>query len=104
LLLGCGGSDDATITHEVEVLIGEPGAAANAAERALVDRGSEAILFLETGLWRADAPGRKRILRTLERIGDPEALPIAEHVAARDPDPLVRERAADLASALRRSD
>lgn len=102
LALGCActSTDDQRIEHEVEVLIAEPGAAADAAEAALVSRGRAAILFLETGLWEADARGRERVLRTLEKIGDPEALPIAEYVARRDVDPEVRERAARVVRAL----
>lgn len=102
LLLGCSSADHRSIDHEVAVLIAEPGAAADAAEAALVERGRDAILFLETGLWEADARGRQRILRTLEKIGDREALPIAEYVARHDSDPAVRERAAKLVEALKK--
>ena len=93
LLAGCASSGDRAIEREVDVLIGEPGAAADAAESALVARGADAILFLETGLWRASPHGRKRVIRTLESIGDPEALAIIEIMAARDPDAEVRARA-----------
>lgn len=93
LLAGCAGGDDRMIEREVEALIGEPGAAADAAESALVERGHGAILFLETGLWRADPRGRRRIVRVLESIGDPAALPIVAILARRDADPEVRARA-----------
>ena len=92
-LVACAADDSRRIEREVEVLIGEPGAAADAAESALVERGPEAILFLETGLWRADARGRARIIEVLEAIGDREALPIVKLLARRDRAPEVRARA-----------
>ena len=42
-----------------------------------------------------ESAGRRRIVRALVRIGNPEALPILEHLAARDPDEQVRKVAKD---------
>jgi HEAT repeat protein len=90
----CSDADDREAIHEVEVLIAEPGGAADAAERHLLARGASAIAYLETGLYSAETAARRRVIRVLVGIGDPEARPILEHLAARDPDPEVRAAAA----------
>jgi HEAT repeat protein len=79
--------------REVEVLVVAEGPVAEAAAERLVRRGAEAIAVLETGLYTAEPPARRRIIRTLERIGAPEAAPVLRHLAERDPDPDVREAA-----------
>ena len=80
------------------MLIGEPGPRADAAEEALVASGGAAILYLETGLYDAEPRARRRIARTLARIGDRAALPILVQLARRDPDEEVR-KAAEVARA-----
>lgn len=90
---GCLSDDRRAIEREVEVLIGEPGRASAAAEDLLVARGRSAILYLESGLYGADADGRLRIVRVLDAIDDPEALPIVRHLEARDPSADVRRAA-----------
>lgn len=92
----CRGSDDNKLEVYVDALLAESGALTDDASNALVARGSESIVILEAGLYRASADGRRRILRTLGRIGDPAAQPIYEHLAALDPDEDVRALAARL--------
>jgi hypothetical protein len=89
----CDAQDEKMIAREVEILIGEAGSGAREAESRLVARGAQAIAILETGLYQADALGRQRIVKTLEKIGDPEVVAVLEHLAERDPDADVRDRA-----------
>ncbi len=96
----CSGGMDRTIEHEVELLVGEPGRRADIAEVRLVARGKAAILFLETALYDADPAGRRRVIRTLGKIGAPEVAPILAHVAANDPDEEVRGVAASVLARL----
>jgi HEAT repeat protein len=65
-----------------------------------VASGHEAVLYLETGLYDAEPRARRRVVKTLRRIGDPAALPILDHLARRDPDEAVRNAAADAHAAL----
>lgn len=81
-------------------MIGEPGPAVKEAERRLLARGRSAIAILETGLYQADARGRLRIVDTLEELDHPEVLPVLRHIATRDEDELVRERASAALAAL----
>lgn len=90
----CSDEDDRRLGRWVERMAGEPGPTADAAEDALVARGRDAILFLETGLYDAEPRARRRIVRALVKIGDREAAPILAHLARRDPDPDVRGDAA----------
>lgn len=85
--------EESVIGRELEILIGEPGPAVKEAERRLLARGSSAIAILETGLYQADPIGRVRIAKLLAAIGDPEVIPILQHMASRDEDALVREQA-----------
>jgi hypothetical protein len=86
-------NEERVVSREVEVLIGEPGPGIKAAKERLRARGRDAIAILETGLYQADALGRLRIIEVLEDIGDREAVPILRHLARRDDDQSVRERA-----------
>lgn len=88
------------MARDVEILLGDSEAAADDAERRLVERGRPAILLLESGLYQAEAPGRTRIIRALEGIGNPEAAPILRHLAEHDPDEGVRAAAKQGLSAL----
>jgi HEAT repeat protein len=90
----CSDDDERTAIREIEVLTGEPGGAADAAERRLIARGAAAIPYLETGLYSAEPAARRRVVRVLVKIGDPAAAPILAHLARRDPDPDVRAAAA----------
>jgi len=89
----CGQNDDNRLEVYVDALIAEPGVLADEAGRALVSRGRDAIVILETGLYRAEPDARRRIIRVLVDIGDRAALPILEHLAAFDADDEVREAA-----------
>jgi HEAT repeat protein len=90
----CSDADERQLEHAVAALVGEPGPRADDAERLLVDRGAAAVLYLETGLYDAEPRARRRIIRTLVKIGDPSIQPILRHLAARDPDEDVRSDAA----------
>src|SRR5690606_31878186 len=46
----CSDREERRLERAVELLLGEPGPTADAAERALIDSGSAAIQYLETGL------------------------------------------------------
>ena len=82
-------------TREVEVLIGEAGPAVKEAKRRLLARGRSAIAILETGLYQADPIGRIRIVGVLYALGEVDAVSVLEHIAKRDDDELVRERASE---------
>lgn len=90
----CSDEEDRRLVRWVEVMVGEPGPRADAAEEALVASGREAILYLETGLYDAEPRARRRVVKTLVRIGDRAALPVLDHLARRDPDESVRAAAA----------
>ena len=91
----CSDRDERRVQRWVELLTGEPGPTADAAERALIEHGVPAVQYLETGLYNAEPLARRRIVRTLVGIGDPAVLPILDHLARRDPDPDVRAAAAE---------
>lgn len=78
---------------DLEIVIRDDGPLASMASDRLVSRGPTSIVILETGLYRAEAPARIRIIRALEAIGSAEAVPILEHLSRRDPDNDVRARA-----------
>lgn len=86
----------------MDLLISTDETESRAAEEALVAHGAGAVAVVETGLYNAEAPGRRRVIRVLVRIGDPAALPILEHLARFDPDRSVREAARRGAARLRR--
>lgn len=89
----CNEEGDRQIRTEVEFLVGEAGPLADRAHVRLVERGSDAIPILETGLYQGDAAGRRRVIEVLSDIGSAAARPILEHVERRDPDPAVRAAA-----------
>lgn len=91
--MSCSKDNSRTIQKEVELLVGEPGLMADQAEQSLVARGLTAIPVLETGLYIGNAQGRKKIIRVLKNIGDPEGLPIIEFVAREDKESHVRDYA-----------
>jgi hypothetical protein len=84
---------DEQLARDVEILVRDDGPLGQAARERLVRRGKSAIPVIETGLYAAEPPARKRIIRALGEIGAPEAAPILVHLARRDPDPEVREAA-----------
>lgn len=89
-------NDEEQVTNrEVEILIGEAGPAVKEAKRRLLARGHSAIAILETGLYQADPIGRIRIVGVLSELGDADALAVLQHIAKRDDDELVRERASE---------
>jgi HEAT repeat protein len=90
----CSDEEDRRLAGWAQALVGEPGPRADAAEEALVASGRDAILYLETGLYDAEPRARRRVVKTLARIGDRAALPILDHLARRDPDEVVRQAAA----------
>jgi HEAT repeat protein len=89
----CSDGDERQLERAVQALVGEPGPRADDAERLLVAVGADAVLYLETGLYDAEPRARRRIIRTLAKIGLPTVLPILRHLAARDPDADVRSDA-----------
>ncbi|RMH43456.1 MAG: hypothetical protein D6689_05135 [Deltaproteobacteria bacterium] len=95
----CDDTDD-RLAAAVEVLVGPPGPAADAAADRLVAAGRDAIAVVEVGLYDADPAGRRRVIDVLARIGHPDAAPILRHLAERDPDAGVRAAARRALSAL----
>ncbi len=90
----CVSGDDRAIEREVEVLVRESGELASSARRSLAARGFEAIAIVETGLYRANAEGRVRVVKTLIDIAHPEVIPILQHLSQSDPSDQVRSFAA----------
>lgn len=97
----CSDGGERAMRKDVQLLVQDDGALAEAARSRLVARGQEAVLVLETGLYAANAPARRRIVRALAEIGSAEALPILAHLAVRDPDPDVRQAAENARQSLR---
>ena len=89
----CNDEDDSRLAREIEVLVGEPSRAADEAEDLIVARGRSAIAVLETAVYNAGEVGRRRVVKTLVRIGDPEVIPILKHLAQADVAESVREAA-----------
>lgn len=96
----CDDTDD-RLARDVEILVGPSSERAKSAQVRLVSHGVHAVPLVEVGLYQADGVGRRRIVATLAGIGDPVVLPILDHVAARDPDELVRSAAAAAAAKVR---
>jgi hypothetical protein len=88
---GCQEGGDASARRDVEILAEHDGPLGDAAAERLVRRGKRAVAVLETGLYNANARGRMRIIRALERADRVEAAPIFRHLARHDPDPEVRD-------------
>lgn len=89
----CTDEDETRLAREIEVLVGEPGRAADEAEDLIVARGRSAIAVLETAIYNAGEAGRRRVVTTLVRIGDPEVARILRHLARADSAESVREAA-----------
>jgi hypothetical protein len=70
--------------------------------RAVVAFGRYALPDIEQEFQEAPRRGRLLLLRAIERIGDPDALPFLDHVARWDDEPRVRHKAARVAATLRR--
>jgi len=96
----CSDRDERRLAGLVDLVLGEPGPTADAAEDPLVAAGAPAILYVETGLYDAESSGRRRLVRVLTRVGDRAATPILALLAERDPDPDVRSEAKAGARAL----
>ena len=84
--------EDEVIERELKVLIEREGRDVQIARHRLERRGPSVIAILETGLYRADAKGRLRIVQVLGALGE-EARPILEHLVRHDVSALVREGA-----------
>lgn len=89
----CARQDDNRLEVYVDALIAESGSLSDEAGSALAARGRESIVILETGLYRAQPGGRRRIVQTLVEIGHPDVIPILSHVAEHDADEDVRASA-----------
>lgn len=57
----------------------------------LARHGRRALPALEAALHVSDAPGRRAVVRALQRLELPEAAPLLGHLAAFDPEAEVRE-------------
>ena len=88
--------------RDVELVVSYDGRLADDASLRLGARGRDAVALLETGLYSAQPPGRRRIVRTLVLTRSPEAIPVLRHLARRDPDPGVRDEAASALTTLSR--
>jgi hypothetical protein len=69
------------------------------AQKTLAEIGRKAIPQIETALHTAPLAGRLNLLGALERIGDPEAIPVLRHLAIYDPNEEVRRAAETLLGA-----
>jgi len=89
----CASESDNELEVLVDALVGAESGLSDEAGVALVGHGHRAIVILETGLYRADVPGRVRIARVLGKIGHSDAAPLLLHMAERDPSEEVRSEA-----------
>ena len=96
----CVDPDPPAMRMLVTVIATQDGQPVEDATRRLVAYGRPALVVLEAALHTADAPGRRRIVRAIERVGDPDAVPLLHHYAQYDEDPQVRARAAAAAATL----
>jgi HEAT repeat protein len=98
----CSDAEERQLMNDVRLVAEDDGPLAEAASRRLTRAGHRAIAPLETGLYffSAEAKGRRRIVKTLAAIGDPDAAPLLQHLAERDPDPDVRSAAEAALAAL----
>jgi HEAT repeats len=90
LVLACEDGSYRAIGSDIKLLSAERSAQQEPAMVRLTAFGRRAIPQIETGLHTASEPGRLRLLATLERIGDEEAVPILRHFAVYDPSAEVR--------------
>jgi HEAT repeat protein len=89
----CSDTEDRAMYRDVETLATVEGRPSRDAAERLARAGGRAVALLETGLYTAEPPGRRRIARTLGETGSREAVPILRHLAAKDPDADVRAAA-----------
>jgi HEAT repeat protein len=89
----CSDEEDTVMLRDVELVAGEEGRLSRDAADRLAQAGGRAVALVETGLYAIDPAGRRRLVKVLARTGSPEARPVLEHLAARDPDPEVRAQA-----------
>ena len=90
----CADDGDRRLARDVEILSTRDGQLAEDAQARVLAAGRGAIVMLETGLYTAAAPGRRRIVKTLAALHLGETRPILAHLAQADPDPDVRAAAA----------
>lgn len=86
----------------VRSLVAAPDHAVEGELNKVVALGHYALMDIEQVMHAAPVVGRLRLLRAMERIGSPEAIPLLRFLALRDTDDAVRRRAAQLARTLQR--
>jgi hypothetical protein len=90
LLLACEDGSYRAIGAEIKLLSGEVSAQEAPAIARLSAFGQRAIPQIEIALHTAADQGRLRLVATLDRIGDAEAVPVLRHLAVYDGSPEVR--------------
>jgi hypothetical protein len=90
LAAGCDDLSYRDIGRDINVLTKRNDALVPPARDRLVAQGRRALPQIETALHTASVDGRLQLLDALDRIGDPEGVPVLRHFALHDPDPRVR--------------
>ena len=81
------------IGDEINILIRRNDALVPPATERLAAYGRKAVPQIETAMHTAAPTGRLHLLTALERIGEPESVPVLRHVAVYDVTPDVRDGA-----------
>jgi hypothetical protein len=95
LLCGCVDTDPPALRTLVTVVATQEGQPVVDATRSLVAAGRPALVVVEAALHTADAAGRKRLIRVLDAIADPdgEGSALLAHLSRYDEDAEVRAAA-----------
>ena len=97
-LLACDDQSYRDIGAEIGLLTTRSDALVPAAVERLAHYGRRAIPQIEIALHTASDTGRKNLVATLARIGDPEAVPIFRHFAVYDLSPEIRANCEEVLS------
>jgi hypothetical protein len=84
-------ADDDAIRIEVQALTLERGEHTMVAADRIARHGRRAIPSIEAALHTADDVGRRNLVLALRKVGDAEAVPLLQHLAAYDSDELVKK-------------
>jgi HEAT repeats len=91
--LACEDRSHGDIGDEINILIRRNDPLVPPATERLAAYGRKAVPQIETAMHTAAPGGRLHLVTALEKIGDPESVPVLRHVAVYDVTPEVREAA-----------
>lgn len=98
LLAGCVDPDPPRLRTLVTVVATQEGQPAEQATAQLVAEGRRSLVVVEAALHTADPAGRRRLLRVIDRLHDPDGCPLLRHFGRFDEDEATRSLATTLAA------